>query len=389
MTPGLPDSRSNQDDPLEHAWESCEAEKAFEVERDRQFARLHSLVRPFPAAAEFPVSPETPAECTRVLSGLSGTHPRVIFAIESYKHIDMVKRVVRRLAFGSSHGFLLHLASDVGSEHTNASHEFAHTLSHVCVIRSGYMVYRTSTDMRILFSMWRWLLEAPVSGWDFFISLSGADYPAVDGATLSRLLRRAGNVSWRLPERGVPAGSTNRSTARPMLGMRFTEYGLGCQYTRNYTRQAGRQRWLFALVPEMAARWTLPYSSGGIFHRDTIDFLVNDDRARAAFMYFRLFPTSGVEHYWATVYTLPDMAPLLSQDTVVSCHMQWRDEGGGRLEHAGKGGTAHNTFLDISQWDAIEREMRRCTPFLRKFDPVKERNVLDRIDASSTLCTAA
>ena len=49
--------------------------------------------------------------------------------------------------------------------------------------------------------------------------------------------------------------------------------------------------------------------------------------------------------------------------------------------------TAHNTYLDMGQWSNIEREIRRCTPFLRKFDELREREVLDRIDSSSESLT--
>ena len=363
--------------------EACEAEKTFELERDRRLAALVSLPQPFPLDEEFETSLETPQECAQLLKGLRGTSPRVLVAIEAYKQIAMVRRVVKRLSYRHSVGFLLHLASDVSIEFAQAVRALASSTSNVCVIRSGYIVYRTSTDMRILHSTWRWLERESSLGWDFFISLSGADYPAVDGATLRGLLAQTGNVSWRLPERGMTAGQANRSMAWPVPGMRFHDYGLGCEATRNYTRVRGRHNWLARLVPEMTPRWTVPYSSGGIFHRDTIRFLIHDARARAAYMFFRLFPTAGVEHYWATVYTLPDLAPLLTNRTIVSCHMQWLDDGGGRLEHKGTGGTAHNTFLGMDQWTNIEREIKRCTPFLRKFDAEMDLDVLDRIDVAS------
>ena len=363
----------------------CDEEKSFELARDRQLAKLTSLPTPFPLDEGFPITLETPQHCMQLLQGLDVVQPRVLVAIESYKQIGLVRRVVQRLSHERSIGFLLHLAADVSVEHTVAARELASNTPDVCVLRSGYVVYRTSTDMRILFGMWRWLLHES-TGWDFFISLSGADYPAVNGAKLIQLLQRMGNVSWRLPERGMLAGELNRSSAWPVPGLRFREYGLGCEATRNYTRVRGRTNWLARLVPAMSPRWTYPYSSGGIFHRNTIHFLVNDDRARAAYMFFRLFPVAGVEHYWATVYTLPDMAPFLTNVTLTSCHMQWRDSGGGggRLDmRKVNQSTAHNTFLDISQWSNIEQEITRCTPFLRKFDEVKEREVLDRIDASS------
>ena len=360
----------------------CEAEKSFELARDGEFGKLTSLPRPFPLDDEFPIVLETPEQCAGLLKGLSGPSPRVLVAIETYKQIGMVRRVVQRLSHQHSIGFLLHLASPVSLEHMLATRQLASSIPNVCVVRSGYIVYRTSTDMRILHSMWRWLLRVSPTSWDFFVSLSGSDYPAVDGATLSRLLLAKGNVSWRQPDRGMVAGQVNRSTAWPYAWHRFHDYGLGCEATRNYTRVSGRSFWLAKLAPDMSPSWTVPYSSGGIFHRDTIHFLVNDDRARAAYMFFRLFPTAGVEHYWATIYTLPDLAPLLTNATVVSCHMQWINDGG-RLEHQGKGGTAHNTFLDMSQWSAIEREIRLCTPFLRKFDLDLDQQVLDRIDAMS------
>ena len=115
----------------------CEEEKAWELGRDRQFAKLTVLPKPFPLDEEFPMVFETPRECARLLQGIRGMHPRVLVAIESYKQIGLVKRVVQRLSHQRSVGFLLHLAKDVSAEHTAASASRSSTLHAVRVNASA------------------------------------------------------------------------------------------------------------------------------------------------------------------------------------------------------------------------------------------------------------
>ena len=97
---------------------------------------------------------------------------------------------------------------------------------------------------------------------------------------------------------------------------------------------------------------SVTYSSGGIFHRKTLRFLVHDDRARAAFMFFRLTAPAAVEHYWSTVYTLADMEPLLSKDERQSVYMQWVKQGGRPVSDTTRTKTS-NTYLDMSQWGNV------------------------------------
>ena len=363
------------------------------------FAQLDSLPSPFPVEAPN-VTLQTPPTCFR----LKGGSPRVLFAIESFKQVEMVRRVVTRLEH-LSHGFLLHTSSDVGANHTDAIIQLAASTPRSCAVRSGYVVYLSASDLRILFGTWQWLLEEhQTNAWDFFVSLSGSDYPSFDGALLNALLARKGNVSWRQYSWAIDLedADSDVSFAGPA---RMQTMGLTCHaelaYNQTNCSHAGshagcalshdlrwqaRTPWLFSLVPEIRAMKSITYSSGGIFHRETLRFLVHDDRARAAFMFFRLTAPAAVEHYWATVYTLPDLEPSLSKDELKSCHMQWVEWGGRPVSDPALASTS-NTYLDMSQWDKVQKAMEGCTPFLRKFDPELDVDVLDRIDTTSESLT--
>ena len=90
---------------------SCSDEMAYEARKDEMFAQLDSLPTPFPVEAPN-VTLQTPPTCFRLKDG----SPRVLFAIESFKQVEMVRRVVTRLEH-PSHGFLLHTSSDVDGPH--------------------------------------------------------------------------------------------------------------------------------------------------------------------------------------------------------------------------------------------------------------------------------
>ena len=78
-------------------------------------------------------------------------------------------------------------ATDVSAKHTRDMIRLASATPRACAIRSGYIVYMSATDLQILFGTWQWLLNAS-SSWDFFVSLSGADYPSFDGATFNSMM---------------------------------------------------------------------------------------------------------------------------------------------------------------------------------------------------------
>eukprot|EP00854_Cymbomonas_tetramitiformis_P014375 gene14375-17001_t len=101
-----------------------------------------------------------------------------------------------------------------------------------------------------------------------------------------------------------------------------------------------------------------------------IDFLLTDDRARAAYMFFRLLMVAGVEHYWSSLFTLSELQSRTTNK--VPCFMIWQ---GGR----GANGI-HNAYMTLNEWPLIENYIKMGTPFARKFDSVRDRAVLDTID---------
>lgn len=64
-------------DSLEQRLTVVAFDRAWELGRDRQFAKLTVLPKPFPLDEKFPMVFETPRECARLLQGIRGMHPRV------------------------------------------------------------------------------------------------------------------------------------------------------------------------------------------------------------------------------------------------------------------------------------------------------------------------
>jgi len=358
---------------------TCDVEIDFIVARDEFFASLTPKTMPHPFPIDtFPIEIITKHQC-QALSNLGDQKnmlnsdvASVLFHIEAYKDFDMVKRTVKRLSFEDHHGFVVHVATDVSEEYIDLlialSEEY--TESPICVARGGYIKWLTSTDIRILFSSMQWLKSfSPF--WDFFVSLSGADYSIMDGPTLNKELVAEGPVSW------IPRMNKDewRDIDKFPHSERFLNYGLSCQETQEIVDPGkGRTFWLQKLVPELGIGYQDPLSSGGIWHRSMVDFLINDDRARAAYMYFSLFPCAGVEHYWQTLYTLPELEPMLIARE--PARMFW-------VLGRGVDGV-HNTFITMNFWDKeVKPAIDKRIPFIRKFDSEKEKDVLDRIDEYS------
>ena len=345
---------------------TCKAQHNHELKRDKYFSSLKKLPSPFPIQI-FEQNVLTPKTCFSLQNwGIPDSGPKIIFHIEVYKDLPMVKRTMRRLTH-LNHAFMIHLASDVSyTKRQNITKWVEKQSSPLCVVEGGYVVYKSSTDMEIIMTSMVWLLQHNTT-WDFFISLSGADYPLLNVDSLRQRIQSEGNRSWSVHK----AMNKNHKNME-----RFYMTRLTCRQTRQTKLLTGHRKfWLKTLVPDFIPQKGYPLSSGGIFHRSMVKFLVSDDRARAAYMYFRLFPVAGVEHYWQTIYSLEELKNNITAS--LPCEMSW-DEG---REYDG----THNTFLTEKQWRSIiAPALKKRTPFIRKFNSIQERKVLNRIDMAQT-----
>jgi hypothetical protein len=352
-----------------HMPAACRDEISAVIKQDSKYASLDSLDQDDFRLTTFPHTFATPEQCDLLQNwGFGLKWPRILYHIEVHKDTGMVMRVVERLQH-EAHAFVIHLATDVPMQIETELRQYAQdSPSLLCVVRGGIMVWRSSTDMQIIMSSMVWLLRSNPH-WDFFVSLSGADYPTMDVDGLRSTIGEAGNRTWVHPDSGPP---------RSMLKwhrFRFTRYGIACSVDRSYHKVKGRTFWLRKLVPSFKIGKTPPLSSGGIFHRSMVAFLVGDKRARAAYAYFRLLNVAGVEHYWSTIFTLPELDHLLIKRK--PCSMSW-------TKGRGVDGT-HNTYLSMDAWDeVIAPALRDQIPFIRKFDSIQEASVLDRIDRAKS-----
>lgn len=353
-------------------FKKCEDEFKYELERDKHFASLSELPSPFPVDT-FDIPKPLSKKCSSLMNWGNGKEsPRIIFQIEVFNDVGIFKRVINRLSH-PSHAFIVHVSMDVTTYTLKKLEKIAEDSSSslVCILHYGYTVWSSSTLIQIIMSSMIWLVNFK-ENWDFFVTLSGSDYPLLDVSLLRDEIRAGGNKTWHIS-----------SDCPSVFASRFDYYFLTCQNDKKKIKKkkiSGRPFWLKTLVPKMIRKKSHSSQSGAMFHRDIVDFLVHDDRARAAFMFFRLFGFAADEHYTATVFSLPELQPkLIKKDFSM---MEW-NKGRGTGTNGTKDG-AHNTFLTLNEWSTIiQPALKKKVPFIRKFDSVKEKAVLDRIDSFS------
>jgi hypothetical protein len=110
--------------------------------------------------------------------------------------------------------------------------------------------------------------------------------------------------------------------------------------------------------------------------------MVQDQIARAVYMYFRLMDGAAVEHYWASLFTLPwfknrvfsGQGPKDSGLVLFPCIMSWEH---GRTEGRWQG--ISNKFLNAKALSALSVAdwMEVCDGpiFARKFDSKTDKSV--------------
>ena len=171
----------------------------------------------------------------------------------------MVQRVLKRPEH-RAHGFILHVTADVSPGYlTSMKSIAARSMSAVCVIRSGKIAYLSASDIMILFSTFNWITSWGHEGWEFVVSLSGADYPLANASAFRKALVRSRNKTWASPTTNIPMGSHTH---------RFTHYRMPWSVDKSspcvpWLRGLKRRPWLFDLHPNIKFSKSIPLASGG------------------------------------------------------------------------------------------------------------------------------
>lgn len=287
--------------------------------------------------------------------------PRIAYLIIAFRQHRMLKRLVERLQTSDRrHLILIHI--DV---HTSPAFEFrvrrlASRYTNVRVVRWGVIVYGSSSIVEVAFAAMNWFCNNS-RRWDFFISLTGQDYPLLSAEVLGNTLRRFGNRTWMVGEdmsKECSESHLNLSVSLKKQWGRVSRMHYACRADGEKTlyRFGPREPWIFN--DDRA----LPFCKGtsmstGVFHRDTVETLLQDTRALRAYAFFRL-TLIPEEHFWVSVLTAlgtyenrtttNERIRLLDNSP---CEMSW-------TKGYGADGM-HNTFLTTNEIPMLTEAIRK------------------------------
>ena len=338
----------------------------YDILLNKYFSSLKTLPTPFPVQY-FGIKFLT-SNCNNFYKVFPVDKERknIIFMFLFYNDFEMIKRTIKKLTYDTYHHFLIVFPSDVDINLQKEIIEYYKGNETVSIVNCGYISYYSSKDMEIIYSINRWIIQMP--NWDFFIPLSQADYTLYPGIEVNN---RIGNKTWCQEN----YDKYDKEDMKLIKYRFYDETRYSCsQYPRSsILLNDGRFPWFFDLIKtEFKIGWLQPHSSGGIFNRETIEFLVNNDEARAIYMFIRGHPVAGVEHYWSSIFTFPYFKDKLNKKSSVL--MSW--------EHGRKGQApgVSNTYLTINEYEMIKKAYDDGTLFCRKFNSKIEKDILDKID---------
>jgi len=295
----------------------------------------------------------------------------IIFMFLFYNDFEMIKRTIRKLTYNLHHHFLIVFPSDVEKKLQREIIEYYKDNKTVSIVSCGYISYYSSKDMEIIYSINRWIIKMP--NWDFFVPLSQADYTLYSGEEVNN---RIGNKTWCQDK----YDKYDKRDIKIVRSRFYNETRYSCsQYPSNsILLEDNRYPWFIDLLKiDFRIGWLQPHSSGGILNRETVEFFLNNDEARAIYMFIRGHPAAGVEHYWSTIFTFPFFKDKLYNKSPVL--MSW--------EHGRKGQApgASNTYLTINEYNMLKKSYDEGTLFCRKFNSKLEKDILDKIDTLELL----
>lgn len=335
----------------------------------------------------------TPESCSALrLRPPAHSGPRALFLVIAFQQPALLARLLRRLqAEDGRHAILVHTDRRASADFMREITSLAAALEPpACVAHSHAIVYSTGTEVEVLMAaMAHFVHTWADSGWDYFIPLSGQDYPLLAPAAMLERLGAAAGRSYMRAGRGHAACRSaaqlrdgGEARWRDEFDVRACTYNAPCLPPQPSALSGAanvpvrpRAPWLWAQLPDLQFCWTRPMASG-VYGADASRFLVRDRRARRAFYFFRRLGLAQSEHFFSSALGswYDNGTNLLDIDPVV---MSWtRGSTRGRRR-----GDISNTFLTSDEAELISAGRASGALFARKFHLEVDAAVLDLIDA--------
>ena len=386
----------------------------------------------------------------------NGKKIRLAFLFTLYADESFVKRLLSKL-YDVEHYYLLHVdpagSSKVFQKSMKTLAEEYNTqkfLKSTVGIESGVegnmfisddvpIVYGASTATILLSKCMSWF-DKNAKHWDYFVPVTGSDYPLVPLKQMEKILTfqnppmpfvmawTAGTsthmfrLSKTVPEfefdsdlvASLKAVSAERGRVLGAVPMEYrsTNFGppLFCNNKRSFYHLDNRRnksstifdtQWLFPrdkvwgrgrafadwdpikyATPSFDNVWRIWKKSDpattGAYDRESVDYIVNSEEGRKYYHFFKQMLLGSEEHYYASLlYNWPRTQSFVQS---ISAQTVWNTWELGLWEQ-NTGFQTHTHFLTPNEWKILVGMSRRGMFFARKFNSKKTPDILDMIDA--------
>ena len=382
--------------------------------------------------------------------GGGGTKVRIAFFFTVYADEAFFRRMFAKL-YSPEHYYLVHIdpagaskayhqsIQDMADEYNVKAAASAGGKANVFITSDVPIVYSASTATILLTKAMSWFVRE-AKGWDYFVPVTGSDYPLVPLNMIEKMLGHQGDkprpfvMAWtpgtsthifRL-QKTVPAFETDpalvlsikavtdergRVLGAVPMEYRSTNFGppLFCSNMKSFYHLDNRRnksgtildtQWLFPrdiqpgrgraysdYDPAMASPsfdngWRIWKKSDpattGVYDLATVEYITESEEGRKYYHFFKHMLLGSEEHYYVSLlYNWPRTQAFVQ---TLSAQTVWNTWELGLWEQSA-GFLTHTHFLTLNEWPHIMGFSKRGMIFARKFNTHKTTPLLDKIDA--------
>lgn len=394
------------------------------------------LVNVDPRAAQAFSKPQL----SKLNPGVGGLTIRLAFLLTIYTDELLVERLLKRL-YSPEHYFLLHV------DPAGASLEFkkfvfklaeSYPAQNVFISNDVPIVYGSSTATILLSKSMSWFVRF-TSGWDYFVPITGSDYPLLPLRQIEKILSFQNPpmpfvMAWTpgtsthifrlekthsifetdpllklsiktvLDERGKVLGAVPMEYRSTNFGPPLLCNGKKSFYhldnRRNKSGMAFDTQWLFprdkipgrgrAYPDEVSADTTSSFdnvfrvwkksdpATTGAYDRESVQYIVQSVEGKKYYHFFKHMLLGSEEHYYVSL--LYNWKRTKSFVQTLSAQAVWNTWELGLWEQA-TGFQTHTHFLSPAEWTRLQGFSKRGMFFARKFSTKKTPEILNMIDS--------
>lgn len=367
-----------------------------------------------------------------------GVSVRLAFFFTVYSDAKMVKRLFKHL-YSRTHYYLIHI------DPTGSSYEFeqemkylANNHTNVFLSKEIPIVYGASTATILLTKAMAWFHKY-ATGWDYFVPLTGSDYPLVPLKRIEHIFTYQNPpmpfvMAWTpgtsthifrlekthpvfetdpLLKLSIKAVTDERGRVLGAVPMEYRSNNFGpplfCYNKSNFAHLDNRSnkserihdtQWLFPrdifkgrgraygeenpldTTPSFDGRWRVWKKSDpattGAYDKESVAYIVDSEEGRKYWHFFKHMLLGSEEHYYVSLLYNWSRTKRFVQ--TLSAEIVWNTWELGLWEQS-SGFQTHTHFLTLNEWDILKGFSMRGMMFARKFSSVKTAALLDRIDA--------